>query len=268
MARARTIKPGFFINDQLGELEPWERLLFAGLWTLADRDGRLLDRPKRIKSQVLPYDSVDVDLGLARLAERGFLARYEADEVRCIQILTFTRHQHTHPREDPSELPPPPGAEKPDLGPAMHAPANGQLPGMVRPEPGDELAPGMDRLSRASSSSSSSSSRTSSSRERARAPDELVDDEFKLELEDEFFEALGTRAAVQTSIAKALAHKSRLEYSDLRPYLRSWVLGDVERAQNRRQNGHGGSHSRASPGRVPKAALERLSAGIVSEVVG
>jgi hypothetical protein len=61
MARTRYIKPGFFQNDKLAELGPWHRLLFAGLWTLADSAGRMEDRPKRIKGQLFPFDDVDVD---------------------------------------------------------------------------------------------------------------------------------------------------------------------------------------------------------------
>jgi len=48
MARSRNIKPGFFRNEMLAECSPLARLLFAGLWCLADRFGRLEDRPKRI----------------------------------------------------------------------------------------------------------------------------------------------------------------------------------------------------------------------------
>ena len=53
MARARNIKPGFFDNETLGELPALTRLLFIGLWCLADREGRLQDRPKRIKKELL-----------------------------------------------------------------------------------------------------------------------------------------------------------------------------------------------------------------------
>jgi hypothetical protein len=49
MPRTRQIKPGFFKNDELAELPIEARLLFAGLWTIADREGRLEDRPKKIK---------------------------------------------------------------------------------------------------------------------------------------------------------------------------------------------------------------------------
>jgi len=49
MARTRSIKPSFFKNEFLAECEPMARLLFVGLWTLADRDGRLELRPRRIE---------------------------------------------------------------------------------------------------------------------------------------------------------------------------------------------------------------------------
>ena len=61
MARSRNIKPGFFTNDGLAELPFEVRLLFIGLWTLADREGRLEDRPKRIRMEIFPGDNVDVD---------------------------------------------------------------------------------------------------------------------------------------------------------------------------------------------------------------
>ena len=39
MSRSRNIKPGFFKNEHLAECQPLARLLFIGLWTLADREG-------------------------------------------------------------------------------------------------------------------------------------------------------------------------------------------------------------------------------------
>ena len=68
MARIRTIKPDFFTNEQVAAL-PYEwRLLFVGVWTQADREGRLEDRPMRLKAALFPYDSIDVDAGLTQLA--------------------------------------------------------------------------------------------------------------------------------------------------------------------------------------------------------
>ena len=107
MARARNIKPGFFMNDDLAKIEPLGRLLFIGLWTIADRDGRLEDRPARIKVETLPYDNCDVDRLLDDLARFGFIIRYEVDGVRYIQITNFTKHQNPHKNEKDSEIPAP-----------------------------------------------------------------------------------------------------------------------------------------------------------------
>lgn len=107
MARARTLKPGFFLNELLAELHPLARLLFAGLWTLADREGRLEDRPKRIKAAILPYDDCDVDAFLQQLHDRGFILRYEVAGERYIQVVNFRKHQTPHVREPASTIPAP-----------------------------------------------------------------------------------------------------------------------------------------------------------------
>lgn len=110
MARMRTIKPAFFKNEELAELGPYAQVLFAGLWCLADREGRLKDGARRIKSDTLPYyDDVDVDELLDRLHAAGFIRRYEVSGERLIQVATFSKHQQPHYKEVASELPPPPG---------------------------------------------------------------------------------------------------------------------------------------------------------------
>ena len=108
MARARNIKPGFFKNEELACLPFEARLLFIGLWTLADREGRLEDRPKRIMAELFPYDRVDVDPLLRQLQSEGFLLRYEAGGKCCIQIVNFIKHQQPHHKEIASVLPKPP----------------------------------------------------------------------------------------------------------------------------------------------------------------
>lgn len=105
MARARNIKPGFFVNEDLVELPFETRLLFIGLWTIADREGRLLDRPKTIKMSVFPADNIDVDPLLQQLHDAGFLSRYIVGEQRLIQITNFVKHQKPHQNETESLLP-------------------------------------------------------------------------------------------------------------------------------------------------------------------
>ena len=109
MARARNIKPGFFKNELLAEMPPETRLLFMGLWCLADREGRFEDRPKKIKMELFPCDSFSIEDSLAMLAKDGFLLRYEVDGKRYAQVVNFTKHQMPHHKEVPSEIPAPPG---------------------------------------------------------------------------------------------------------------------------------------------------------------
>ena len=89
MARMRTIKPGFFTNDRLADVPPLGRILFAGLWCHADRRGRLEDRPRKLKVEILPYDACDIDELLEALADGGFIAREADEDGAWIQVLNW-----------------------------------------------------------------------------------------------------------------------------------------------------------------------------------
>jgi len=111
MPRIRTIKPEFFLDEDLARLDPLDRLTFVGLWTQADRAGRLEDRPERLRIQILPYDNGDVtvfDARLTRLQESGHILRYQVAGVAYIVIPTFLKHQRPHHTEQESVIPPPP----------------------------------------------------------------------------------------------------------------------------------------------------------------
>lgn len=105
MARARNIKPGFYKNEDLAECSVFARLMFPGLWMLADREGRLEDRQKRIKAELFPFDSVEVGPLLDELDKYGLIKRYEQNGIRVIQVVNFSKHQTPHGRESDSELP-------------------------------------------------------------------------------------------------------------------------------------------------------------------
>ena len=107
MARTRSIKPSFFKNEYLAECEPMARLLFVGLWTLADSQGRMEFRPLRIKAELFPYDNCDILGLLKQLADRGFVRAYESGDVKVLEIPTFGEHQRCHPDERDEGLPPP-----------------------------------------------------------------------------------------------------------------------------------------------------------------
>lgn len=99
MARARNIKPAFFDNDELAENEPLGRLLFIGLWTLADHNGNLEWRSKRIKKQVLAYDNCDIDKLAINLDKSGFIRFYSDGENLFVNVINFIKHQNPHKNE-------------------------------------------------------------------------------------------------------------------------------------------------------------------------
>jgi hypothetical protein len=108
MARARNVKPGLFKNEVLGVADPLYTLLFEGLWILADRAGRLEDRPLRIKGEVFPYrDGLDMEAMLCWLVDSGFIQRYQVAGKRYILILEFVKHQNPHKNEAESVIPAP-----------------------------------------------------------------------------------------------------------------------------------------------------------------
>jgi uncharacterized phage protein (TIGR02220 family) len=108
--RSRNVKPGFFKNEDLSALPAHARLLFAGLWCLADRAGRLEDRPARIRAELFPYDeTVTTPLlngYLTDLERIGLVVRYEVGGRGLIEIVSWARHQHPHHTEKHSEFPP------------------------------------------------------------------------------------------------------------------------------------------------------------------
>lgn len=103
--RARNLKPGFFKNEVLATLPPLARILYEGLWCLADREGRLEDRPPRIKAEVLPYDECDVNTFLDTLETNLFIKRYNVNGSKYIEIPNFTKHQYPHVKESESFIP-------------------------------------------------------------------------------------------------------------------------------------------------------------------
>ena len=101
------MKPSFFTNLELSRLHLGARLLFQGLWLLADREGRLKDSPEWIKAIVFPYERHPVDRWLGDLAGSGFIVRYKSQGFGYIQVVNFLKHQSPHVNESESTIPAP-----------------------------------------------------------------------------------------------------------------------------------------------------------------
>jgi hypothetical protein len=118
VARIRSLKPSFFKNEDLARLSFAHRLLYEGLWCWADRDGRLEDRPTRLKAEIFPYDELDVESLLSDLDKAGFIRRYVVGRMNVIAIPRFLKHQFPRNDERSNNLPAPPKAPDPPKKPS------------------------------------------------------------------------------------------------------------------------------------------------------
>ncbi|MDD4178863.1 MAG: hypothetical protein PHH14_02280 [Candidatus Margulisbacteria bacterium] len=113
MARIRYLKPDFFKDEDIKELPFEVRIFYEGLWCMADREGRLEERPERLKVEIMPYDEIDIEKALTLLAlpkkhgRQPFINRYVTDKQRFIQIINWHKHQKPHHTEKESTIPPP-----------------------------------------------------------------------------------------------------------------------------------------------------------------
>jgi hypothetical protein len=109
MARARNIKPSFFQNEELGDLQPLARLAFIGMWTIANFKGCIEYRAKRLKIQLLPYDECNIEKIVNDLDKSGLIRLYSVHENKYIKIVNFEKHQNPHKNERDA------GTEIPDI---------------------------------------------------------------------------------------------------------------------------------------------------------
>lgn len=105
MPRARLISPKFFKSEQLSKLPHETRLLFIGLWALADSEGRLEDHPRKIQEEIFPRDAVDIENLLNQLDAASLIFRYRILGCDYIQIPKWRNYQRPHPKEPSSKIP-------------------------------------------------------------------------------------------------------------------------------------------------------------------
>lgn len=108
-ARIRTLKPEMWEDESVGRLGSWERLLFIGLITMADDEGRLRALPSAIAGHVFPYDEhppAKIVRWLEAVAEVGLIQRYSHDGIEYVQITGWSKHQKIN-RATLSTLPAP-----------------------------------------------------------------------------------------------------------------------------------------------------------------
>ena len=104
MARIRTIKPDFFTSEDIVGISPLARLLYIATWLEADREGRLVWRPKTLKLRYLPGDQCDIEMLADELVSAGLVMTYEINGQTFAEIPTFAKHQVINNRESASTI--------------------------------------------------------------------------------------------------------------------------------------------------------------------
>ncbi len=179
------MKPAFFDDEDLAAVSHSARLLFVALWQLADCEGRLEDRPLRIRAYAFPYEAaVDVESLLAELARLkvhgngACITRYEVDGRKLLQVNTLGKHQNFHPNEKPAGFPAPPQGSsafyRPLVKSSEQQPASTAVPS--GPSDTDTTPPLPPSLARGGEQSGCATPAVGSGRSAARKLTEAVED--------------------------------------------------------------------------------------------
>jgi hypothetical protein len=107
--RIRSLKPEIWQDEAVGHLSPHARLLFIGLITMADDEGRLRALPASILGHVFPYDDVSprrLAKWLDELKRAKLLYLYAVEGTPYIALKGWAQHQKIN-KPQHSRLPAP-----------------------------------------------------------------------------------------------------------------------------------------------------------------
>lgn len=105
MSRIRTIKPEYFMSEEIGSLTVTSRLLYISLWCHVDRDGYAKFQRTALAAQCLPFEMDQFDNCIHELQESDHIILYDVCGKKYLYIPTFTEHQRPHNTERPSKIP-------------------------------------------------------------------------------------------------------------------------------------------------------------------
>lgn len=111
MARKRMIDPGIWSSEDFSKLSSFSKLIFIGLFSLADDEGRGKANPSYLKSMLFPYEegirSADIKKTLQEIASTMSVIFYTHDEKEYYALKSWGKFQ-TINRPSPSDVPDPP----------------------------------------------------------------------------------------------------------------------------------------------------------------
>jgi len=105
------IDPQIWRNEKVGSLPDAGKLLFIGIFSQADDDGRLKASPRFLMANIFPYDKDKNEDDIRRLrdqcAELGLIRVYQNAGEEYLDIPGWSEHQQIRKdRYEPSKLPP------------------------------------------------------------------------------------------------------------------------------------------------------------------
>lgn len=114
MARIRTIKPQFWRSPDIMQLDYFQRLLYIGLWNLADDEGRGVYSPASIAADLFltefslsPQGTItDVSNAFTKYRQLDMVVIYEWEGREYYQIVKWSDHQRIN-RKTASKIGPP-----------------------------------------------------------------------------------------------------------------------------------------------------------------
>lgn len=111
MSTRRMIEPSIWQSESMGRLTIRQRLMFIGMFSNADDQGRLRASAPVIRSTVFPYDDItlaDIEADILAIANEKCILLYEVNGSRFEQIVNWWRYQK-HQWAYPSGIPKPDG---------------------------------------------------------------------------------------------------------------------------------------------------------------
>lgn len=110
MPRRRMIDPQIWRNEKIGRLSDTGRLLFIGIFSQADDDGRLRASPAFLMANIFPYDKDKTEDDIRHLrdecAKLGLIRIYNNGREEYLDIPGWYEHQQIRKdRYEPSKLP-------------------------------------------------------------------------------------------------------------------------------------------------------------------
>lgn len=96
MARLRTIKPEFWVSEQIGDCSTNARLTFIGMWNFCDDSGVHPAKPKTLKAELFPMDSFsaeEIAQWVQELIAAGLVGEFEHGGVSYWYVTGWAKHQ-------------------------------------------------------------------------------------------------------------------------------------------------------------------------------